>query len=488
MTPPWSAKLLEGCPALRRHAHGEVIAAIAAAALDAVDPRACVRRHVHRLERPTGTAAVVGEYVFDLAATGDVPGPREHGRIWIVGAGKASVAMAGALVEIFGEHVGGGLIVAKHANQADPGAIDLGPVRVCLGDHPTPGAASLAARDQLVELAARVQPRDLVLCPVSGGASALATDPTLPLDQWATLTGHFLAHDVPIHALNRIRRRLDRLKAGGLARLFAPATVVGLIVSDVVGDDLALVGSGPTVYASPADASEAHAALMEDLRDVLDDLPPPIASAIRDSARPAARPEAPTAQQVYQVLIARNGDAREAACRAARANGLDSLIVLPAITGPAEAEAERVATPLADPSATLPVRPPVCLVYGGEPTVHIPRSVQADAHGGRNQTLALAAAGALARIARRASDSAEPATDLAVLALATDGEDGPTDAAGAFVTQRTLELAAVDGLDVATALRTRRSYPLLDQLGSLLYTGPTGTNVCDLVLALRWMQ
>ncbi len=479
----WAERLIDHSPGLARHPHGRVMAAITGDALAAVDPRACVLRSTHRLRKPKGEAAVVGEFVFDLVAPGEQPGPAEHGSLHVFGAGKASAAMAAALVERFGERVVGGLVIVKHrpvgvelspARPGDPDAVigRIGTVEIMLGDHPIPGARTAAAVQRLRALAHEVGARDLVLCPISGGASALLSEPTLAPDRWAALHSLLLARDVSIQAINKLRRRFDALKAGGLARLLAPATVVGLIVSDVVGDELALVGSGPTVYPSATEADD-YEALLTELGDRLAELPAALREAL---ASPPPLLEHPRVdgrpQGVHQVLLARNGDAREAACRRARAEGLDSIVLLPALGGLAADEGRRLARLLATMPADLPVHVPACLVTGGETTVALGLD---PGLGGRNQELALAAIEALAGV-----------PSVALLSLATDGEDGPTDAAGGLITGESFARARALGIDLADALARHASHEALAQLDALIRTGPTGTNVCDLAFLFRF--
>jgi glycerate 2-kinase len=462
----WADVLRSGSPCLARHPRGRTIAAIAGEALAAVDPRACTLSSTHLLRKPSGEAAVIGEFVFDLASDPEHARGHEHGFIHVFGAGKASAAMAAALVERFGSRVAGGLIVAKHL----PASLELGPIEIVLGDHPIPGARTAGATARLRDRAQRVGPRDLVLCPISGGASALLSEPTLAPNDWADLQGWLLARDVSIQAINKLRRRFDVLKAGGLARLFAPATVVSLIISDVVGDELALVGSGPTVYPSEHEDAE-YRVLLGELDEHLAGLPDPLR---RELEQPPPFHERPRVgdrpQGVHQVLLARNGDAREAACRRAAAEGLDSVVLLPALGGLAADEGRRLGRLLAAVPGNLPVAPPFCLVTGGETTVAL-GSDTAIGLGGRNQELALAAIEALAGI-----------PDVALLTLATDGEDGPTDAAGALVTGESLARAQALGLPLADALARHSSHEVFARLDDLIRTGPTGTNVCDLAL------
>jgi glycerate 2-kinase len=468
----WTERLTAQNPCLRDGELGTTVAELLAAALAAVDPHACVLRNTHRLIKPRGEAAVIGEFVFDLAADPDKPGEAEHARIWIFGAGKASAEMAAALVERFGERVAGGVVIAKHEVQAR-----LGPVELLIGDHPIPGSRSAAAAARLRVRAAEVGPRDLVLCPISGGASALLSEPLLDPDDWAMLTEHLLARDVSIQAINKLRRRFDVLKAGGLARLLCPATVVGLLVSDVIGDELALIGSGPTVYPAPNEA-ESHAALLVELGDRLHGLPERIGRRLAAAPPLAAWPSTPSgrAHDVHQVLLARNGDAREAACKAAQVRGLDSIVLLPALGGLAVSEGRRLAQLLADPPSDLPVTAPWCLVMGGETTVSLEADGSSTARGigGRNLELALAAVERLAGC-----------PDVALVTLATDGEDGPTDAAGALVTGSSLGRMRALDLDPSSLLAAHDSHRAFDRIGDLVRTGNTGTNVCDLALLFR---
>jgi len=466
----WTTRLLERSPCLARDALGQRLARIAAASLAAVDPAACVARHTHRLAKPTGEAAVLGEFVFDLAADPAQPGPGEHGRVWIVGAGKASAAMAAALVDRFGERIAGGLVIVKHG---ELGPIPGSAVERVRGDHPIPGPATWAATAKLTALADAVGPRDLVLSVISGGASALLSRPLVEPALWIELGAELLGRDVSIQAINKLRRRFDALKAGGLARLFAPATVVSLIISDVVGDELALVGSGPTVYADQAEL-DAYPELLAELGERVVNLPPRLRAMLAAPPVPEPWPRDADGQPqgVHHVLLARNGDAREAACRRAQAEGLDSIVLLPALGGPAADEGRRLAALLRAPPPDLPIERPACLITGGETTVDL-EGAPASARGGRNQELALAALPLLAGL-----------DHAALLTLASDGEDGPTDAAGALVRGDSLARARAAGLDPEAALARHDSHTLLDALGDLVRTGPTGTNVCDLAVLL----
>jgi hydroxypyruvate reductase len=274
-----------------------------------------------------------------------------------------------------------------------------------------------------------------------------------------------------IGEINAVRKHLSRLKGGQLARLAAPGALVALILSDVVGDPLDVIASGPTV-ADPTTYADAVAVLR---RYALWDAIPQAAGAhLRAGAvgevAETPKPGAPLFAQVHAVLVGSNRLAARAAVARARALGYDALLLTTFVEGEAR-EVAKVAVALAKGMRFHgePLAPPACLVWGGETTV----TVRGTGKGGRNQEFALAAALALAGV-----------PDVALLALATDGTDGPTDAAGAIVDGETVSAARARGWNPSAELQANNAYPLLADVGALLRLGPTGTNVNDLMVLL----
>lgn len=392
---------------LREHEHADAVRRVVESALDAVAPGACVRRH---LARDGDALTIDGRRV---------PLP-EGGRVRIFGAGKASLGLTRALLDLLGDRIADGLVIAKHAD------VDaVGPVQVRTGGHPLPNEASLAATEEMLELLADGRPDDLILSPISGGASALACAPrALDLAQVRERTRALIASGDPIHLINEQRRSWDAIKAGGLARAAAPARVVGLVLSDVVGDPLRFIGSGPTVLDSPD-------------------------------------------PRVLNVIVGRNRDALEAAATTAKAAGLAVGEHREPLTGEARELGRRLGRVLAHAGDGFPVARPGVLLAGGETTVH----VRGTGRGGRNQELALGAIAAL-----------DGARDTWLVALGTDGEDGPTPAAGALVTGESAARARALELDAIDHLERNDAYTFFERMGDLLVTGPTGTNVGDLAL------
>jgi glycerate 2-kinase len=413
------------------------------AALAAVEPAAAVRRHVCR----EGDVLVVADRRYDLG---------DYARVFVVGGGKAAVPMVAAIAEILTERLTEGVVVTKYEHacgRSIPG------VQVIEAGHPVPDENSVRGAQAVADLAKRATERDLVICLISGGGSALLTLPVpgLTLADLQSLTDALLRCGATINEVNTVRKHCSGIKGGNLARLAAPARVVSLVLSDVVGDPLDVIASGPTVpdTTTVADAREVLARYGISTALPLQETPKP-GDAIFD--------------KVQNVIVGSNRLAALAAVDKARELGLDALLLSTYVEGEAR-EAGRVAAALAKGVRAHgdPLSPPACLVWGGETTV----TVRGDGLGGRNQELALAAALAL-----------DGWPGVLVMALATDGTDGPTDAAGAIVTGETLARARERGLDARAALEANDSYHFFDALGDLIRTGPTGTNVNDLLFVL----
>ncbi|WP_299650841.1 DUF4147 domain-containing protein [uncultured Jannaschia sp.] len=357
----------------------------------------------------------------------------------IVALGKASVAMARAAYDRF---PGTPCLVVTNAENAS----DLPNARVMVGEHPVPGPGSAAAGEAALAQVAELGVEDRVLALISGGASALAVAPVegVTLADKAAVSRLLLASGLDITAMNLVRQNLSRLKGGGLARAAAPATVETLILSDVVGDDLSVIASGPTV--PPAGGPGAARALLE-AEGLWDKVPASCRAAL---ARPGpdATPQGPVR------LVGSNRLSAEAMLAAAPGAKLEEA----PLTGDVREAAERV--------AAAARRGVGMTLWGGETTVRL----RGQGRGGRNQELAL-------RVALALRDLDRP---WAFLSGGTDGRDGPTDAAGGLVDDGTLGRIAAAGLDAEALLAENDSYPALGAAGDLLMTGGTGTNVADL--------
>jgi hydroxypyruvate reductase len=392
-----------------------------------------------------------------------------RGRVAIVAVGKAAVPMARAAEEVLGERLSVGLAVSTAAQET------LDRVRLRTASHPVPDARGLAASAEVLALARDLGRDDLLLVLLSGGASALLPSPAdgVTLEDKARTTTLLLRAGATIHETNAVRKHLSRLKGGGLARAAAPARVVTLVLSDVVGDDLSTIASGPTV-ADPTTFTDALEVLQR--RGVLDDAPASVRARLQAGAR-GELPETPKPgdaafRRVATRIVGSNRLSVEAAAREARRQGLRPLVLTTRLEGEAREAARVLVAVLREcVESARPVAPPVCLLAGGETTV----TVRGEGQGGRNQELAVAAAQAL---------DAFPVPAV-VASFATDGVDGASDAAGGIADDTTVSRAAALGLAPAAAfLAANDTRNYLGPLGDLVVTGPTGTNVVDLVALL----
>ncbi len=437
--------------------HREDMAAIMRAALDAVDPRRAIRAMLHL----SGDVLEIRDKVYDL---------KHYHRIVVVGAGKAVPAMAAAVEEILGDRIAEGLVIAKRGHVV--GGKD-GRIRIVEGGHPTPDEAGMSGAQRIADLLEPLGPHDLVICLFSGGGSALLTLPAhgIRLADLQELTQALLKSGATINEINCVRKHLSLVKGGQLARLAYPATVLSLILSDVVGSPLDVVASGPTVP-DPTTFEEAWRIL--ERYNLIRGLHPGIRGRLQ-AGMAGAIPETPKEgdaafRNVYNVLIGSNEIAASAAVAEARSRGYNALLLTTYLEGEARHVARAVAAVAKEcVHSGNPVSVPACIVAGGETTV----TVTGTGTGGRNQELALAAAIAL-----------EGWRHVALATLATDGGDGPTDAAGAFVTGETVARARAAGLVAREFLDNNDSYRFFQILGDGVRTGPTGTNVNDLVFVL----
>lgn len=434
-------------PTPRFEDHAKHIEALMKAALAAVEPGQAVRGNL----TCEGSMVRAGESEFTL-------GP--DSRVFIVGAGKAGVAMAHAALEIMGDRFFEGVMSVPRVPEAESGGLHW-----FQGGHPLPSPGSVEPGAAMKNLLAETSRQDLVLALISGGGSALLELPAadLTLEALQDTTGALLRSGARIDEVNTVRQQLSLIKGGGLAAMAAPARVVALILSDVVGDPIEFIASGPTVVCS-GDASKALAVL--DRYGLKNQVP---AAVLRHLQRWQSVPR-PSATADLNLIIGSNRLAGEAARAQAEFQGFNTSMLTNFLQGEAR-EVGRVVAGLAKQMARYgePIAAPACVILGGETTV----TVRGEGVGGRNQELALAAALALDRL------------EQAVIAsFGTDGIDGPTPAAGAVVNGETCDLAQEQGWNPEAALANNDSHSLLAAIGADLYTGPTGTNVNDLTFVL----
>lgn len=376
-------------------------------------------------------------------------------RIFAFGLGKAACAMTGALADQI--KLTDTLVITKYASP-----LDVEPVSVILGDHPIPGESSLRAGQAAAKFVSQLTADDLLICLISGGGSALMTAPLTPLDDLKSLTSALLKCGARIDEINTLRRHLDQLKGGGLVSLANGAQIVSLILSDVVGDSLEAIASGPT---APDPTTRTDAMAVIEKYGLWSQTSASIFSAFRETPKANDLIFA----HVQNELIASNAIALQAAEVQAEIEGFRTKVVSFELQGEARDVGREMARLLKDSLTEIPR--PFCLLAGGETTV----TISGDGKGGRNQELALGAATELAGL-----------QGVMLVSIATDGEDGPTDAAGAVVTGETSLRAESLNLVIPDFQSRNDAYSFFAALGDLIKIGPSGTNVNDLVLAFAF--
>jgi glycerate 2-kinase len=433
---------------------GKAAGQVMAAALEAVDPAKAIKTNLQR----EGDRLLVQGKTYDLST---------YQQVYLLGAGKAGAPMASAATEILGENISGGLVIVKDGYSGDTSGLEARGVEVVEAGHPIPDQRGRAATAQMIHILDGLRPDDLAICLISGGGSALMHHPAgeISLEDLQQLTSILLAVGADITEINTLRKHLDRIKGGGLARAAAPAEVLTLILSDVIGDPLDVIASGPTV----PDSSTFHAAWQVLERyQILEKIP----ARIRDHLQRGVHGEIqdspkagdPIFEKVANFLVGNNSRAAQAAAQSARAAGYHSLVLTSRLQGEAR-RAGRALGALARQFWSKNREQRYCLIAGGETTV----TILGDGRGGRNQELALGAIEELAGL-----------EGVGLITLATDGGDGPTDAAGAVVTGDSLARAIMLGLDPRDYLARNDSYHFFATMDDLLKPGPTLTNVNDL--------
>lgn len=434
-----------------RRARG-ILIKIVNKAIASADSSSAMRRRL-RLEEE---CLRVGTQEFDLS---------EVGKIIVVGGGKASGKMAEVLEEILGDRVTGGVVNVPEGMASEYRVREIDLVEA---GHPIPTEAGVRGAERMIDLVSGLGPRDLVICLLSGGGSALVTLPAdgTSLDELRETTQLLLKSGASIQEVNAVRKHLSKIKGGQLAKAAHPARVITLVISDVVGDRLDTIASGPTY---PDSTTYSDALAVVEKYGLAEKAPSNILKRLKLGAE-GKLPETPKPGERYFLkafheIIASNADAVRAAVEVGKSHGFNVSVLTTTMQG----EAREVGVHLADVAKDViekgkPVRKPALLISGGETTV----TVKGEGLGGRNQELVLSAAIGISGLG-----------NVAVASFSTDGVDGPTDAAGAIADGFTLERAEHLGLDPTAYLERNDSYSFFKELGDLLVTGPTGTNVMD---------
>ncbi len=446
-------------PSVRRCGARRALEEIFFAGLAAASPYAAVKSRM-RVTPGARPRLMIDHLSFDLGKIKN---------IYLIGAGKGVCAMAQAASEVLGTRIVSGCVVTKYGHaQGAPNAVE-----VIEAAHPLPDAKSARAAKRLLSIASGAGKGDLVLFLLTGGASALACAPALGLTlaQKKATTRLLVNSGARIGEINAVRKHLSAIKGGQLAASSRPATVVSLVVSDVVGDDLAAIGSGPTApdpttFAECLSILKKYGLTGKVPKGVLKHLKDGAAGKIEETPKPGNR----AFKDCHNVIVAGNSVALEAARKKAASLGYAALVLTSTLTGPTHAAARLLASVLKEIRKTgNPIKPPACVLLGGETAL----KVTGGGKGGRNQEFALVSAVGI-----------DGLRGAAVLSAGTDGTDGPTEADGAFAFADTLKRAGRAGLDAQDFLSKNDSYHFFKKLGDLFITGPTGTNVMDMAIGL----
>ncbi len=426
------------------------------AAIAAVDPENAVKSFLSF----SNNTLSAGDEKYNL---------NEYHRVVVVGAGKASAPMAKAVESILGDRINKGTVVIKYGY-----GMLLDRIELIEAGHPVPDENGLAGTQKIADLLDACTENDLIISLISGGGSSLLPMPAqrISLAEKRKVTDEMLKCGADIHEINTVRKHLSSSKGGGLARIAYPATVINLMLSDVIGDDMDVIASGPFV---PDSSSFNDALGIINKYELWDRLPVSVIERLKAGSE-GRIPETPKEgdpifEKITNIIIGSNLMACNAAKKEAESTGYHTIILSSAIEGDTTEVAQAHITIarqiiLSGNSASLPA----CIISGGETTVKIKGSGK----GGRNQEFALVSAKEIAGMDK----------NIIVLSGGTDGSDGPTDAAGGIVDTKTAARGKAKGLDIDTYLADNDSYNFLKQTGDLLVTGPTRTNVMDVRILL----
>jgi len=419
-------------------------------AVNSVDPCRIVRSRV----RFKNSILNVDQHVFDL---------REIRNVYVVGGGKASGSMAVALEQILDDRITSGIV---NVPKGDMNRTKI--IRLHESSHPIPDESGVAGTRRMLQMVEDADEKDLIICLISGGGSSLMPLPRgkISITDKRTLTDALLKSGATINEINTVRKHVSDFKGGWLAKKAYPATILNLILSDVVGDPLDFIASGPTV---PDSTTFNDAIKVLEKYRLWRSAPPSIRKVLADGQK-GLIPETPKAgdeafKKTHNVIVGNNRSASLAACECLREARLNTLLLTATLEGEAREAGIILATIARELFASEnPARKPAGIVAGGETTV----AVTGKGLGGRNQEIPLAA-----------SQKLNGLDGVVIASLTTDGVDGPTDAAGAIADGKTLSRAAESGLTPEHFLSENNSYAFFERLGDLMFTGPTGTNVND---------
>lgn len=397
------------------------------------------------------------ELVTSALRASPVPG---DGKVCVISIGKAAETMALGASDMLGDRIVEGVVIAPEKEAKLPPQL-----QVFKGGHPIPQPEGQEGANAIIKLLSGDNSDKQILCLISGGASALSMCPAdgISLDDTMAVTRLLLRSGATIEELNCVRKHIDRLKGGRLARLAAPAAVTTLILSDVIGDPLDTIASGPTV-ADPSTFDRAIQILRD--RKLWEEIPASVRDHLLAKEDESAKPGDPFFANVTNTVIGNNERAAQAVKVEAEMMGYSTEIVTTSLAGEARLRGTEIAHRALELKKANPGKK-IALVYAGEPTV----TVKGSGRGGRNQELVLAAAIAI-----------QGTEGISVTSIGTDGIDGPTDAAGAFCDGHTISRAVEKNLDYEQELENNNAYHFFDKIESLVKTGPTGTNVMDLVV------
>ena len=425
---------------LDKHPKGDAIRQILSSSIQAVDPNTLVQQFI---QRDRNTLWINGNMY-----------PVEQGRIVLLGLGKAANAMVSPIADLLADLNPRGLVIPKSNTGDSWESIEIQP-----SGHPIPNENSLLAGAKAIKLLEDLSEKDLLICLISGGGSSLMMTPLpgIHLSEIRQLNSTLLSCGAAIDEINIIRRHIDQLKGGGLAKLTTHARVVSLILSDVIGNSLEAIASGPT---APDPTTKEDALGILDKYRLGEKIPSAILTTLQNASE-TVKPGNKIFENVSNIIIASNETATKAAVEQARKEGFQSRSIGSSWQGEARLIGSDLCAYFSNPGLEIPF----CLVGGGETSV----TIQGEGHGGRNQEMALAAVEKLTH-----------KKNSMLITLATDGEDGITDAAGAVVTNDTLQRGKDLGMEPGQFLERNDSYTYFDSLGDLFKPGASGTNVNDL--------